>query len=116
VEQVPEFRAENSRIVSGVAESMDVVVVMVDTQHTGTATFGQLADYVAMVSLARIDLNASLENSKTILRLFSPSVEALPPGLTDLDRAFLKGLYKSRDALVNQRSHIARSMAVDLVP
>jgi hypothetical protein len=116
VDKVPEFRAENSRLVSSVAENIDAVVVMIDMKHTGTTTFGQLADFVAMVSLARIDLNANLANSTTILRLFAPSGEALPPGLTDWDRAFLKGLYKSRDALVNKRSYIASSMARDLVP
>lgn len=116
VDQVPLFRGENSLLVSGVAENIDAVVVMIDTKQTGTATFGQLADFVAMVSLARIDLNANLASSTTILCLFVPSVETLPPGLTDWDRAFLKGLYKSRAALTNKRSHIARSMAQDLVP
>jgi hypothetical protein len=115
-EEVPQFRAENSRIISGVAESIGAVVVMVDTTQTGAATFNQLADFVAMVSLARIDLNENLANATTILRLFAPSVAALPAGLTDWDRAFLKGLYESRDALVHQRSQIARSMARDLVP
>ncbi|NJO12951.1 MAG: hypothetical protein HC872_05210 [Gammaproteobacteria bacterium] len=116
-DEVPQFRAENSRIISGVAENIAAVVVMVDTTQTGTATFSQLADFVAMMSLARIDLNENLADATTILGLFTPSVAAaLPAGLTDWDRAFLKGLYESRDALVHQRSQIAKSMARDLVP
>jgi len=80
-------------------------------------SIGQLADYVAMVSLARIDPRADLATTSTILRLFAPSgSDTAPSGLTDWDQAFLKGLYKSYDPVLRQRASIATSMARVLVP
>lgn len=115
--KAPEYRLKDSRIASSVAEDISAVVVLVDTNETGTATFGQLADYVAMVGLARLDLHADLASSSTILRLFAPpNSESVPSGLTNWDQAFLKGLYKSHAPLLRQRAHVAASMAQDLVP
>jgi hypothetical protein len=85
----------------------------------GTATFGQLADYIAMASLARIDPrldpDADLAGTSSILRLFGQSSEGVPSKLTNWDQAFLKGLYRSRDAvLLRQRNDIALSMRDEL--
>ena len=71
---------KDSRIASSVAQDVSAVVVLVDTKETGTATLGQLTDYVAMAGLARIDLHADLASSSTILR--NASRMARPPGVS----------------------------------
>jgi hypothetical protein len=49
--------------------------------------------------------------------LFGQSSEGVPPRLTNWDQAFLKGLYRSRDAvLLRQRNDIALSMRDELAP
>jgi hypothetical protein len=112
-----EYRLKDSRIASSVAEDISSIVVLVDMRAIGTATLGQLADYVAMAALARIDLRANLASSATILRLFAPSdSESAPPGLTSWDTAFLKGLYGPHDPLLRPRAHIAAIMAQELAP
>ena len=80
-----------SRIHSGIRDDLDHVIVIVDaTKLTGT-TWQQLADYLAMVSLAQIDPGADLKDFDTILNLFSNS--AAYSGLTDWDRSYLRALY-----------------------
>jgi len=69
-----------------VAEDISSVIVVVDTSATGVATFGQFADYVAMVGLAQIDLDADFRSSPTILRSFAKSgSESAPSRLTNWD-------------------------------
>jgi hypothetical protein len=116
-----EWRLVDSHIRSSVSEDVFSAVVVVNTSATGTATFGQLADYVAMVSLARIDPrldpDTDLAGTSTILRLFGQSSEGVPAKLTNWDQAFLKGLYRSRDAvLLRHRNDIALSMRDELAP
>lgn len=113
----PQYRLKDSRIASSVAEDISSVVVIVDINATGTATFGQLADYVAMMSLAQLDVEAGLEASSTILRLFANSGSERPPkGLTDWDQAFLSALYGPSGPLLDQRGQIVRSMVRELAP
>lgn len=119
--QPGEYRLIDSHIRGSVAEGIFSTIVVVNTSATGGATFGQLADYIAMVSLAhidpRIDADTDLPGSSTILRLFAKSSEGVPAKLTNWDQAFLKGLYRSRDAvLLRQRSDIMLSMRDDLAP
>lgn len=119
--QPGEYRLIDSHIRGSVAEDIFSTIVVVNTSATGGATFGQLADYIAMVSLAhidpRIDADADLPGSSTILRLFAKSSAGVPSRLTNWDQAFLKGLYRSRDAvLLRQRSDIMLSMRDELAP
>lgn len=116
-----EYRLVDSHIRGSVSEDVFSAIVVVNTSATGKATFGQLADYVAMVSLARIDPrldpDTDFAGSSTILRLFAESSEDVPSRLTNWDQAFLKGLYRSRDAvLLRQRNDIALSMRDELAP
>jgi hypothetical protein len=116
-----QWRLVDSHIRSSVSEDVFSAIVVVNTAATGTATFGQLADYIAMVSLARIDPrldpDTDLAGTPTILRLFGQSAEGVPSKLTAWDQAFLKGLYRSRDAvLLRHRNDIALSMRDDLTP
>jgi hypothetical protein len=111
------YRHRDSHIVSSVAEDTLSVVIVVDVTRTGGATFGQLADYVAMASLARIDLDADYANTPTILRLFSlPAADGQLARLTRWDQAFLKALYAADETLLRPRRVVAQHMAADLLP
>jgi hypothetical protein len=68
--------------------------VVINDAETGKATFGQLADYVGMVALARVDLSADFAGVDSILRLFATSdpTTAAPARLTQWDQSFLKTL------------------------
>lgn len=111
------YRLRDSHIVGSVTEDFTSVVVVVNDAQTGGATFGQLADYVATVSLARIDLSADFSSAPSILRLFTaPDSMAPPSRLTDWDRAFLKALYKTDTSYVRLRTLISTTMVQDIAP
>ena len=69
-----------------------------------------------MVGLAEIQLNADIADAPSILRLFSPSEEPKPAGLSDWDIAFLKGLYHTGQEYKLQRSAITQRMVHDIAP
>jgi hypothetical protein len=107
-------RMSDSRFRKGSAEDIYSVLVVVNTSATGTATFGQLADYIAMVSLARVDPRldpgADLADAPTILKVFAKDASAAPKQLTKWDQGFLKGLYQGGDALTRKRTDIAKTI------
>jgi cytochrome c553 len=111
----PQYRLRDSRIVGSVSEEFAAVMVVVDTGTTGRATLDQLADYIAMVALAQVDMDAELGSSPTILRLFSKSSPGESPArLTSWDYAFLKALYGMDDSCLQSQSAIAVRMTPDL--
>ena len=80
-----------SRIHNGTIDELWYVIIIVDaTKLTGT-TWQQLADYLAVVSLAQIDPKTDPEDFDSILNLFSNP--AAYSGLTDWDRSYLHALY-----------------------
>jgi hypothetical protein len=93
---------------------MSVIVIVDTTRAKAPLKFGQIADYIAMVGLTEIDLDADVGSTSTILRLFNSSPEAPPSALTDWDRAFLKALYNSDQSSRTQRSQIALRIATDV--
>jgi hypothetical protein len=70
---------------------------------------GQLADYVAMVGLAQIRLEANTGTAPTILGLFRDTQPQLP-GLSPWDQAFLRSLYTTDQASKLEVSMIKRHM------
>jgi hypothetical protein len=81
-------------------------VVIIDFDGLGEVDFDQLADYVAFISLAQVDPEADTSEFSTVLNLFD---DPATPGLTDWDRAYLRGLYTSDDAA---RGDSAREAAI----
>jgi uncharacterized caspase-like protein len=75
-----------------------------------------LADYLAMSGLSKVDLTADLGQAATILRLFAADPGQREPGITEWDRAFLRGLYRQSYSAVQQRSAIASRMVRELAP
>jgi hypothetical protein len=112
------YRLKDSHISTSVTEDFASVVVVVNDSETGKATFGQLADYVGMVALARVDLSADFSGADSILRLFATTDAAPPPPakLTEFDWSFLKTLYGVDISIKRPRSLLTTTMVNGLVP
>jgi hypothetical protein len=81
-----------SKIHDGIRDDLQHVIIIVDgTKLTGT-TWQELGDYLAVISLAQIDPDATPAAFDSILNLFSNP--AAYSGLTDWDRSYLRALYE----------------------
>lgn len=78
--------------------------VIVDVSRIEGVTFQQLGDYVAMIALSQIDLEADTASFDTVLNLFNAPGRA--DTLTDWDRSYLTSLYGS---YLNQRNPDAQA-------
>ena len=107
-------RAESSAFVGNAAFDFLSVFAIIDTHRTEHTTLDQLADYVAMAGLTRVDLDAGLGGAPSILGLFAAPGEDQPSGLSRWDAAFLKALYHSNQASRTQRFDIAERVAHDI--
>lgn len=88
--------------------SIDGMMVLVDAKAATGMTMGQLAEYVAMVVLARPPMSVTFEAHPSILNLAAYS----PPGpsplhLSEWDRAYLTALYS---APADRSASAARSL------
>jgi hypothetical protein len=105
-----------SRLDSKVSENLQSALVLVDTNKAAGVTLRQLADYIAMVSFSKVDLEADFGQANSILRLFAGDEATVRPGgLTAWDLAFLRGLYRQSFEAVHQRTAIASRMVRDLI-
>jgi len=82
--------------------------------HQRHVTLGQLADYVSLVGLADIDLDADGAGAPTILRLFHDPNP--PQELTPWDRALLYSLYNTSQSGKLQMTDMEVSMVERIAP
>lgn len=82
-----------SRLSTQIVDNLNRVIVIVDVNQAGQVSAQQLADYVAMVSLAQIDPEADTSTYSSILNVFAYPQDAAT--LTDWDIAYLRGLYNA---------------------
>lgn len=76
-----------------IVDNLNRVVIVVDANQVAEVSAQQLADYIAMVSLAQIDANADTSAYSSILNIFEHPTDAA--SLTEWDMAYLRGLYES---------------------
>jgi hypothetical protein len=81
-----------SRIHSGIRDALQRVFIIVDSTKLNGTTWQQLGDYLAVVSLAQIDLATDPASFDSILNLFTNP--AAYSGLTDWDRTYVRALYQ----------------------
>lgn len=95
-----------SRIHSGIVDELKYVIIIVDATKLPGTSWGQLADYLALVSLAQINPQADPQSFDSILNLFTNP--AAYSGLTDWDESYLQSLYAfdQRRVLRLQRNEI----------
>lgn len=78
-----------SRLSTQIVDNIFRTVVIVDIDEVAGLSVQQLADYIAMVSLAQIDPDADTRAYDSILNVFDEGA----PTLTGWDLAYLEGLY-----------------------
>lgn len=109
--------ASDTRIELGTMKELAAVFLIVDAHELEHLQIGQLADYLGMVGLAKLDVAAHPGAAPTILNLFAhDAAEPAPPGLTPWDQAFLRGLYHTDPAARMQRSALTRSVVHEIEP
>ncbi len=91
------------------------VIVLIDSRRARGVSFGQLADYVALIGLAELRLDANVGDAPTILQLFSTAAKTPPPGLSSWDQSFLKALYRTEQSDTMQLSEIKISIVRDVL-
>ena len=91
-----------SRLSTQIVDNIIRAVVLVDIDQVSEVSVLQLADYIAMVSLAQIDPDADTSGYATILNLFRDPEGA--SHLTDWDMAYLGGLYGAERNQANWRA------------
>lgn len=79
-----------SRLKASTNDALWGSLIIVDATKLGAVKWPQLADYLAMVSLAQVDPEGA-PGQDSILGLFNSSTP--PAGLTELDRTYLRALY-----------------------
>jgi len=97
--------AESSSFVRNAVLDFSSVFAIVDTNLASHATLDQQTDYMAMVGLSNVDLDADIGSAPSILRLFV-SNPTPPAGLSPWDAAFVKALYQSDQTSRSQRRDI----------
>jgi hypothetical protein len=103
-----------SRLTWSVVRAIYTAIVVVDLTQIEGLTFGQVADYVAMVGLAKIRPNPELGDISTILGLFATNGADRSKGLTTWDQSFLKAVYATTDGSTTEISLIKVRMSEEL--
>ncbi|MFC5343117.1 hypothetical protein ACFPIE_04275 [Brevundimonas staleyi] len=95
-----------SRLRNEVRDDLTQVIIIVDVDQILGIDATQLADYLAMIALAQINPEVDPGPYDSILSLFARP-ESAPSGLTDWDRAFLRGLYGAEQVSPNARTRLS---------
>jgi hypothetical protein len=103
-----------SRLTWAAVRAIYTAIVAVDLTQIEGLTFGQVADYVALVGLAQLRPSPELGEVPTILRLFATSGTDPPKGMTEWDQSFLKAVYATTDGSVTEVSQIKIRMSEEL--
>jgi hypothetical protein len=90
--QVPWTAGSNSRITHSMKDQFLVNYIIADASKLQTASWEQVADYLAMVALAQIKPDAQPTSYSSILNLFNTSNP--PQAMTAMDRLYLQSLYE----------------------
>lgn len=94
--------ASASRLTTQIVDNLIRAIVIVDVDEVGGVSALQLADYIALVSLAQIGPDADTSGYATILNVFDDP--AASDSLTDWDIAYLEGLYAA------ERNHVGEAV------
>ena len=100
-----------SRVRTQIVDNLSRAIVIVDVDEVSHLSMMQLADYVAMVSLAQIDPDADTRAFASILNVMKDPSAA--DGLMEWDRAYLDGLYGAERNRKHQRAQ--RGEVVDSI-
>jgi hypothetical protein len=106
------------RLGDGLRSELYHVMVVADRGKVAGLEIGSIADYIAMLALSQTGTFDACEGAPSITNLLSPDCESgvKTDALTDVDLAFLSGLYKMNLAgnFQQQRAAIAGAMKTAL--
>jgi hypothetical protein len=102
----------------GLKSQFATAIIIVDTRKIVGQEIGPLADYIAMLALSQAKSNDACQDLPSITNLMTPGcgADAKPSALTDIDVAFLRGLYRMNagSTFIGERGSIAYEMKKDL--
>ena len=103
-----------SRLQLNSVEVLQTAISIVDATRLAGITWQQLSDYLALASLTHARMDVSY-GPNTILSLFQANAagRTAPPGMTALDKAFLKSLYTSNAALTADAQRLNIRTAIE---
>jgi hypothetical protein len=96
-------------------KNISSVIIVIDLPQMSGVKMGQMADYAAVVGLADINLDRTVDSAPSILRLFSDRAEAPADGMSPWDQALLKSLYSTSSRSVTQLSAIETNMVENII-
>lgn len=91
-----------SRVTTQIRDDLFRTIVILDIDKVSGLSAQQLADYLALVTLAQIDPEADTSGYASILNVFDDPQSTM--SLTDWDIAYLNGLYDAERTRANLRS------------
>jgi hypothetical protein len=104
-----EYCTGGTRLNYSTVNTVRSVFIVVDMNRMKKITTRELADYVAMIGLADVRLDADAGATPTILRLFQHPKRP-PRGLSAWDRALLYSVYNTKQSSVLQVSDMEGTM------
>jgi hypothetical protein len=109
------YRMPNSRLTLTVQKNINSVIIVVDLPQMSGVNVGQMADYAAVVGLADINLDRTVDSAPSILRLFSDRADTPRDGMSPWDQALLKSLYSTSPRSVTQLSAVETKMVENII-
>ena len=103
IEAPPRIRIRGgSRLRSQMVDYFIKNLIIVDMNRVSQLSIPQLADYLAMISMAQIDPDADTSVYLSILNVLNDPQRYL--SLTEWDQAYLSGVYAADQTLLNRRA------------
>lgn len=110
---IPLHTPGGTRLAWDGVQNLSLVIAVIDTARIKNLSVGQIADYVGMVGLAEVHLDAQV-GAPSILQLFNPAADSSPHSLSSWDEAFLKSVYNTNQRSVVQLQNIEEHMTETL--
>jgi hypothetical protein len=109
-------RVTGNHIDDGTHSAFYHIVIIVDSTRLAGQKLGPLADYIAMLALTQLSSLDSCQQMASIINNFAADCERKADGMTEIDTAYLNGLYgmDANKSLLFQQSDIADKMTIAL--
>jgi hypothetical protein len=112
--------SDGTRLRAATRQDFNRAMIIVDARQADGLSFGALADYLAMVTLAQLEAGADTSQTPSILNLFTERAAGIEPTaqMTQWDLAYLEGLYAAPRQAPNvhtQQRAISRRMEDELL-
>jgi hypothetical protein len=83
-----------SRLGDGMRSEFHHIIIVADPTKLTDYAIGQLAEYIALLALADIDMPDACQPIASIVNLLAPGCANVPEGLSGNDLAYLRGLFR----------------------